>query len=281
MASLTFSEQFYAVLQKVVKALPQTPVLLFKEDGFSRLSYSKNGLLFHIAASPDDFNYEGEMIGLSSLREFNDYVTAIGYPKGGEISLVREISMSGHAYDFVKFIGNKKTLRCRMVDLAFFTEDSKDIPAMPDENPLALAGKLCLTQDAIKDLFRSRKLAPGCDNVTITCYENKITVTLRGTVGQQVDLDYTYPNITVDTEIIKQAYANSVLRMFPIEMFKIMDSMGMDYTVELRYAPGANGGQMALCSYASIPGANGQTITVYIGTVESEAATIANIDMVR
>ena len=279
MASLTFSEQFSAVMQKLVKALPKSPVLIFREDGLTRMSYTKNGLLLHLSASPEDFSYDGKMVGLSTLSEFNDCAKAVGYPKVGEISLVREVAMSGHAYEFVKFTGNHKRLRCRLVDLAFFSEDSQQVPFDRESNPLKLVGKLSLSQTAIKDIFNSRKFAPGCDNVTITCQESKIVITLRGTVGQQVDLDYTYPYVQIDQEVAAQAYANSILRMFPLEMFHMMDAVGLDYEIELRYMPGPNGGQMALCSYASFPGVSGNPISVYIGSVEAEAATIANIDI--
>lgn len=281
MAIIRFSEQYANVLQKVVKALPKTPVLIFKEDGLTRLTYSKNGILFHIAATQDDFSYDGEQVGVASIAEFYDYSKAIGYPKTGEIEVTRAISMAGHTYDYIKFTGNRKRLLCRMVDLAFFTEDATDIPCTSEENPLKFVGKLNLTKDMIKALFDDRKLAPGCDNVTITCQPESIMLTMRGTVGQQVDTSYGYPNVVLNQEVVAEAYANSVLRMFPFDMFKIMGAMGLDYTMELRFAPGANGGLMAVACYSTLPGSNGNTISVYVGAEESEAATIANIDMVR
>lgn len=279
MANISFSEPFCGIIQNLVKVLPKSATMIYRKDGMSRISFSDGGMLVHVAAGEADFQFDGDSIGLASLAEFFKYSKAIGYPKTGKIEMTKEVSISGHTYEFVKFSGNRRTLRCRVIDRSYFDKTATKVPTSKENNPFQLVASVLLTPEKLKEVDEMRKLVTGCEHATLTCGDNAVNMAMRGKTGQQVDLMFGYPDVKINSEVATAAYANNVLRMFPMKYFGILYGLGCNFEMEMRFSPERNA--MSLPAYGGCQGVGPDQIFVYVGCVESEAATIANIDLVR
>lgn len=302
MQTITFSKQFLNLLDIVLKVTKAKRALFFRQGERCYLTISNRAMVLNISAGPSDLNFNGDSVNIYSLVDFVQYAKAIEYPEkdGTSITVVTEMSMAGHSYEYIKFASNSKVLRSITADPSLFTEVDHKVPAPRNSDILSRLCNIRLDEVMLDRITSDIKLAPGCDFVSISVDDASVIMAMKGKLAQQIDIKIDPTHTMIDDEdAIKAAYGRGQIRMFMADYFYCLNGIvgkSVDdaprgkkvpvdeasiirFDTELRFHAPSN--VAVLKSFASIRGNNvADPIILYAGLTESEAESISNFDMI-
>lgn len=281
MNNITFSQQFFDLLKKVVAVAKPQQTLLYKKDGRCRITVPGQALFTHLSAGPADLNFDCENVNIFSLSEFVKYAEAINYPTTGSVSVDKEVSMSGRFYEYIKFSSSDITCRTITADPSCFKPMDRNTPRSRDADPMKRVAEIAMDEGMLKDFDKKIKLVPGCRFITLMV-DDRVKFYMKGKLSQQI----TYlidSNCTryIDDALVKRVFLPGKVIMFPAMYFSILKGIGAQYDIDIRNVTNSQTVMTALKAHAAIPGANpDDPIRLFVGASEVSAAATSNYDLV-
>lgn len=278
---ITFSQQYYDLLMKVVKVAKPGCTLLYKENGRCRISIPNQALFTHISAGPADLDFEGDHVNIFSLAEFAKYAEAINYPTMGSIDVSAETSITGRKYEYIKFTSPRLTCRTITADPSCFTKADHNTPKDRDKDPMTRLAQIAFNDDSLKDFQKNLKLVPDCKFVTLMITD-EVRFYIKGKLSQQITYTMDETNTRyIDDVAVNRVFTPGKIIMFPAMYFNIMKGIGGSYEIDIRNVTNSKMNMSALKGFSSIPGANpDDPIQLMVGASEATAAAIGNYDLV-
>lgn len=285
--SISFSEQFFDLLKNVCSITKAGCTVMFKGGAEGRIqgnhiSIPSPALMTHLAASPDDIDFDTKRINIFSLNEFVKYAELVGYPKRGHAELTTETSITGKMYEYIKFSGGGIDCRTPTADPSCFKEGHTHVPYTPESDPMTKVGEMHFSSAMVVDFAKKLRAVPTCEFVTMIIDDGGIKLYIKGKMSQQVTycVDATCTR-GINAQLVKKIFRPGNVTVFPVEIFHYMKGVGGDFDIDIRYTSFKGVEQMSLKAIAQIPGANPEKpMTFWMGAAECSAAAHTNFDMV-
>ena len=284
MGKIRLSKEFFNIIKKLSTISKAKETVFFKANGRTRITIPNMSLFTHLSACEDDFYIEDDMVFLSSLTEFIKYAETVGYPdKPGDISVIQETSTTGRTYETIKFISKKVICRSMTADPSCFTKMDSKVPCERNEDKIPLLATIRLGTDELVSINDNLRLVPGCNFISLLINDTSVILYMLGKGRQQITqtIDELSTRIVNDINV-SIAYKDGKRRMFISNYFILLKGFGLEYDTEIRNFKTAKDDVMMLKSFSTINGVNPENpITIYVGAMESEAASIANYDIIQ
>ena len=285
--AIKMSEEFIETirnLRKVTKIFDKNELLFFSDsDKNPMISCMDSGALVHIKGTPSHASYEGiTEFGVPNLTEFLDYIKALDYPNGGELSISSETSTKGKVFDCVVFANDYVKYRMIIADPTKFEPlKDKKVPSSRATDSMQLVATFILTTDDLKQLTNDIKLMKlqsdtGFFSMTV---DDDISIVMRGIERQQVTrkIDPIKTKI-LDSNVLRSESIDKY-RLFPSRIFSYLSEFKCDFEIEIRYAKNPN--IVGFKAFGKIKNKGKEDIEVYVGATESTSQTMINFDIIE
>ncbi len=282
--AINFSKEYVEMLQKLLKVSKgaKKETLLFyrdEKDDMPKISLMDLGALVHISTTKQHANFDIEEFGVTKLSEFMDYVSALEYPKHGEIYLNDEVSTKGRNYSCVVLADDYTKYRMIVAEATEFeARKDKKVPIARDIDPMQLVAKFMVTQDDLTKLTNDIKLMKGCEFFGLTV-NNDVSYYMRGTERQQVTRKVDGLKTKIYNSEILASDGIEKFRLFPARLFSFMSYFKTDFEVEIRYMESKD--IVGFKAFGKLTTAGKDDIDVYLGATESTSQTMNNYDIIE
>jgi len=288
--AIKFSRKYLDTIKCLLKVFNDLPDkrhgLFFKNNGNVYISAMSKNTLVHVATTENNVSFQDNEIGITSLPEFLNYVTAINYldDPDAEIINAQETSTKSNKIFSFMFKGKRSTYRMPVAHPKWFTE-AKDriVPKAASDDRLKLVAKFYITSEDNKLLVKDVQLMNKIENFNLSIVDNKIKIYMKGIQNQQFSRIFEGSDIQIyDNFTTVTSQGENILRIFPTRIFDYMSYFGCDFEVELRTIP--TSGIMAIKCRGVVEKDNStpDDIHVFVGTQENSAEVYTNkLDIVE
>lgn len=285
---IRFSEQFYNLLKSVSTITKAGCTIMFKGNVEKRIpgnhiNIPAAAMFTHLAAAPDDLDFDTKRINIFSLNEFVKYAELANFPKRGTAELTVDTSITGRKYEYIKFSGGGITCRTPTADPSCFKETHVHIPYTRDNDPMTKLGEMHFSEEMVNDFAKKLRAVPTCEFITMMIDDGGIKLYIKGKMSQQIT--YCVPATCtrgLDRAMIKKVFRPGNVTVFPVQLFNYMKGIGGEYDIDITYASFKGVEQMSLKATSLVPGANpDKPMTLWMGAAECSAGAHSQFDLVQ
>lgn len=285
---IRFSQPFYDLLKGVCNITKAGCVIMFKGEPEGRLpgnhiNIPEISMFTHLAASPDDLDFDTDRINIFSLAEFVKYAEIADFPKRGTAELTVDTSLTGKRYEFIKFSGGGITCRTPTADPSCFKKEHSHIPYTRERDPMTKIGEMHFTAEMVKDFATKLRAVPTCEFITLRIDEGGVKLYIKGKMSQQIT--FCVPAMCtrgINMQLVKKIFRPGSVTVFPVQFFNYMRGIGGEYDIDITYTKVGDNDQMALKATSLVPGVNpDKPMTLWMGAVECAAGAFSQFDLVQ
>lgn len=283
MSSIKISTHYLKILKSLLKIYNDLPnnkhALIFKTDGSMNVSAMNLNRLVCVQTTSSHVDFDDDEIGIPSLPEFLNYITAIEYPDSDKaaISRVEETSTKGKRFDSFLFEGNYGNYRMVVAHpKEFDARKDRKVPSPIEKDPLKLVAKFVISPADAKFLVKDIQLMGKAENFNLAIDGDTIKIYMKGVTKQQFSRTFKGMDVKVYDGYETKKDGKLDLKVFPSKIFDYMSYFGCGFEIEIRTLP--DDSLMALKCRGTISNENVDDINIFIGTQEN-SSEVCNADL--